>query len=132
MISFQEELDWQSYELYGLLAPNQADLLRCENLPAIKLGQRAFEILLARKMAAGEEETTWFVRHGSTPITEVPAEWPEEYKKVVERRIELIESDRNIALIERPEYKRRWNTEPWDEQYEKALRSWLLRAVYGR
>lgn len=126
MISFQEELDWQGYELYGLLPPNQAKLLRWENPPTIKLGQRAFEIVLARKMAADEEETTWFVRHGSTPITEVPAEWPEEYKRVVERRIELIESDRNIALIERPEYKRRWNTEPWEQQQERALRDWLL------
>ena len=37
-----------------------------------------------------------------------------------------IETDRNIALIEQPEYKRRWNTEPWESQLERALRSWLL------
>ena len=73
-----------------------------DNPPPIRLGQRTFEIVLARKMAAGEEETTWFVRHGSTPITDIPAEWPEEYKKVVQRRIDLIESDKNIGLIERP------------------------------
>ena len=56
-------------------------------------------------------QTTWFERHGSTPITELPADWPEDYKRLVERRIELIETDRNIALIEQPEYKRRWNTD---------------------
>jgi hypothetical protein len=122
----QEELDWQTYELYGLVAPNDAALLCCENPPAIELGHRAFEVVLARKMAAGEEETTWFVRHGSTPTTEVPPEWPEEYKRVVERRIGLIRSDRNIGLIERPEYKRRWNVEPWEQQQERALRNWLL------
>jgi hypothetical protein len=77
-------------------------------------------------MAMGELETTWFERHGSTPITEIPAEWPEDYRRLIERRIELIETDRNIGLIERPEYKRRWNTEPWESQLERALRNWLL------
>jgi hypothetical protein len=38
----------------------------------------------------------------------------------------MIEADPNIALIEKPEYKRRWNTEPWDKQLERALRGWLL------
>ena len=52
-----------------------------------------------------EVQTTWFDRHGSTPITELPTDWPEDYKRLVERRIELIETDRNIALIEQPEYK---------------------------
>ena len=81
---------------------------------------------MARKMAAGELQTTWFERHGSTPITEFPAHWSKAYRELVERRIALIESDRNIRLIEQPEYKRRWNTEPWDEQLERALREWLL------
>jgi N-6 DNA Methylase len=131
MIAMQEELDWQSYGLYGLIPPDQTSGFRCENPPALKLGQRAFEIVLARKMEAGEEETTWFVRHGSTPITEIPVEWSEEYKQVIQRRIALIESDKNIALIERPEYKRRWNVEPWEQQQEKALRNWLLDRLEG-
>jgi len=122
-IQEQENLDWQCYQLYGLI---DEDLTyKAESFP-IQLGQRAFEIVLARKMAAGEVQTTWFERHGSTPITELPAEWPDDYKKLVERRIELIETDKNIRLIEQPEYKRRWNTEPWDSQVERALQSWLL------
>ena len=40
--------------------------------------------------------------------------------------IDCIESNANIALIERPEYKRRWNWEDWDSQRERALRTWLL------
>ena len=95
-------------------------------VPPLQLGQRAFEIVMARKMAAGELQTTWFERHGSTPITEIPADWPEDYKRLVERRVELIETDRNIGLIEQPEHKRRWNTEPWDSQLDRALRTWLL------
>ena len=40
--------------------------------PGLKLGERPFEIALARQVAAGEEQTSWFERHGSTPITEIP------------------------------------------------------------
>jgi hypothetical protein len=97
-----------------------------QDLPAVALGQRAFEIAMARRMAAGELQTTWFDRHGSTPVTELPDHWPADYRQLVERRIELIETDRNIGLIEQPEYKRRWNTEPWESQLERALRDWLL------
>ena len=81
---------------------------------------------MARKMAAGELQTTWFERHNSTPITELPADWPDDYRKLVERRIGLIETDPNIRLIEQPEFKRRWNTESWESQVERALRGWLL------
>jgi hypothetical protein len=77
-------------------------------------------------MAAGVESTTWFERHGIVPITEIPSSWPQDYRDVVERRIKLIESDANISLIERPEYKRRWNSPPWESIQRDALRSWLL------
>ena len=57
---------------------------------------------MARQMVEDELETTWFERHGSTPITEIPDDWPQDHRKLVERRIELIETDSNIGLIERP------------------------------
>ncbi|WP_433391047.1 BREX-2 system adenine-specific DNA-methyltransferase PglX [Micromonospora sp. KLBMP9576] len=118
MIAVQEELDWEVYRLYGLL---EADLT-CSEPPELKLGERAFEILLARTGS----EPEWFARHGSTPITELPEHWPDDYRALVQRRIEVIESDRNIALIERPECKRRWATDGWDVMQAKALRDWLL------
>ena len=127
MIALQEELDWECYQLYGL---TEAKLvLPPDQVPLLQLGERAFEIAMARKLAAGKLQTTWFERHGSTPITELPAHWPQPYRELVQRRITLIESDRNIALIEQPEYKRRWNVEPWDEQLERALREWLLKRL---
>ena len=94
--------------------------------PPLALGERAFEIVMARRMAVGELETTWFTRHGSTPITELPAHWPADYRALVERRIELIHSDRSIRLLEKPEYKRRWNVESWRDQEQRAFRNWLL------
>ncbi|MFG2008739.1 BREX-2 system adenine-specific DNA-methyltransferase PglX [Micromonospora sp. NPDC048868] len=125
MIALQEELDWQVYSLYGLL---DEDLTAPESVrpPMLQLGQRAFEIVLARKMRDEGLETQWFARHGSTPITELPASWSDEYKAIVERRIAVIEGNRNIGLIERPECKRRWATDGWDAMQRKALRDWLL------
>lgn len=129
MIALQEELDWRCYALYVV---TDQDLCyrdaagQPREPPAIALGHRAFEIVMARQMAAGQLETTWFERHGSKPVTEIPAHWPEDYKRLVERRIALIEGDSSVNLIERPEYKRRWNTEPWEEQERRALRNWLL------
>lgn len=129
MIAWQEELDWQIYAAYGLIS--DTDNLfwpedRMAELPPLELGERTFEIVMARKLAAGELQTTWFTRHGSTPITEIPAHWPAAYREFVERRIRRIADDPNIRLIEQPEYKRRWNTEPWDDQYKRAARAWLL------
>lgn len=131
MIALQEELDWQVYSLYNLhpddlRTPNEADI------PELALGERAFEIVLARKVAKGEASGEWFKRHGSTPITEIPAHWPEPYKRIVQKRIDAIESSRAIGMIERPEYKRRWATEGWDALQEKALRSWLLDRIEKR
>jgi hypothetical protein len=128
MVGLQEELDWEVYQLYGLLTDAEAAELRAdpETVPELKLGERAFEIVLARRMAAGEAETAWFGRHGSTPITEIPAHWPESYRQIVQKRIETIERRKDIALIERPECKRRWATVPWEKKERDALETWLL------
>ncbi len=130
MIAVQEELDWEVYRLYGLI---EDDLTYPgEEPPGIALGERAFEIALARRVARGEEETAWFTRHGSRPVTEVPAHWPSDYRQLVERRLELIESHPFIRLLERPEYKRRWAQEPWEKRQERALREWLLDRLEDR
>ncbi|MEO3922748.1 BREX-2 system adenine-specific DNA-methyltransferase PglX [Micromonosporaceae bacterium B7E4] len=124
MIALQEELDWQVYHQYGLL-PDELTA-PAASVAELRLGERAFEIVLARRLAEGKAETQWFARHGSTPITELPEHWSPEYRAVVEQRIAVIEQNRYLALIERPECKRRWATEGWDRMLDKALRDWLL------
>ncbi len=124
MIALQEELDWECYRLYGVL---DEDLTAPpDEVPALAQGERAFEIVLARQVQAGEVTTEWFARHRSTPLATVPESWPAAYRAVVEKRIALIETDRDLALIERPECKRRWQSEPWKERERQALRTWLL------
>ncbi|MEH6818396.1 MAG: BREX-2 system adenine-specific DNA-methyltransferase PglX [Dietzia psychralcaliphila] len=124
MIAEQEELDWQVYHLYGF---TDSDLsLPVGEVPELALGERAFEIALARRVQAGEAETAWFDRHRSTPVTEIPAHLPSEYRDAVQRRLGLIAEDRSLNLLERPEYKRRWASVPWADRVRSALESWIL------
>ena len=100
-------------------------LSHLDALPSVKLGERPFEIVLARKMEAGNVNTSWFERHGSTPRTDIPERWPEWYRELVRDRIECIENERFVRLIEKPEFKRRWNLDDWDKLEQNALRQWL-------
>jgi hypothetical protein len=124
MIAAQERLDWEVYRRFELVDADPT--FDDEPEPPLLLGQRAFEIVLARKVKAGESDTKWFSKLGITPITELPAHWPDRYREVVERRMALIANDPDVALIERPETKRRWESTPWEEQVRAALRLWLL------
>jgi hypothetical protein len=128
MIAQQEELDWEYYRIYGLIEEN---LTYRGDLPEIVLGERVFEIALARRMRDGEH-TAWFDRHGSTPITDIPDRLPADYRELLQRRLDAIESNPHVRLLERPEYKRRWAMEPWDKQVDSALRGWLLDRVEDR
>ncbi|MGC9379743.1 BREX-2 system adenine-specific DNA-methyltransferase PglX [Streptomyces sp. MH13] len=130
LIALQEELDWQVYSIYGL---HSEDLCAPESeVPEVALGERAFEIVLARRVEKGEASDEWFKRHGSTSITTLPDHWSDAYKAIVQKRIDAIRSSRAIGMVERPEYKRRWATEGWDALQEKALRSWLLDRIENR
>ncbi|MFD6268425.1 BREX-2 system adenine-specific DNA-methyltransferase PglX [Nocardia asteroides] len=132
MIALQEELDWQVYNTYGLL--DTAIVVETSDLPAVAPAERAFAIVLARRQEQGTVSTSWFEHHNHkfAPVTEIPAHWPESYKLAVQRRIDVIESNRAIGMIERPEYKRRWATDGWDALQERALRSWLLDRMESR
>ena len=125
MIAHQEELDWEYYHLYGLI---EDDLTYPGNVPEIALGERAFEIALARRIRDGED-SAWFDRHNSTALAEIPGHLPVDYRDLLQRRLEIIESNSGIRLLEKPEYKRRWAIEPWEKQVESALGDWLLDRV---
>jgi len=124
MISLQEEIDWKYYHLFGVI--NEDLCYHGDKPPSLKLGQRAFEIVMARDVAGNQLNTTWFTRHGSTQVVDIPMEWPETYRHLVRRRIELIKSDKNVRLLELPEYKRRWQISQLGASLEPTLRDWLL------
>ena len=91
----------ESPSYYGLAAAPESSL-------ATGIRNRA-----GRRMAPGGRQTTWFERHGSSP-PEILPDWPEEYRPAGRGPYQVIEPTAIIALIEQPEYKRRWNTEPWE------------------
>lgn len=122
MIAAQEELDWRCYQLYDLTQTE----LTFSSPPEISLGERAFEIVMARRMAAGQFQTSWFEWLKIKPITTLPSHWPADYRSIVEARIALIESDRSIALVESPNCKRRWESTSWEDQEKTAIKGWLL------
>ena len=126
LVALQEELDWEIYGRYGLVDEAEELLAPEDAIPGITIGERAFEIALARRIAQGKTESTWFVRHRITPVTELPRHWPERYRKLVAHRIEILEQRSDIGLIEQPEFKHRWLTEPWEKREEAAIRRWLL------
>tara|TARA_Y100000296_G_scaffold87381_1_gene132853 strand:+ start:4640 stop:8317 length:3678 start_codon:yes stop_codon:yes gene_type:complete len=123
MVALQEEIDWYVYSLYGLVTQS---FCYSGNLPEIKLGERAFEILLARQLESGESDTIWFKHHGSVPVTEMPSSWPRDYQDLVARRMAEIESNPQIRLIDSKDHKRRWNRDSWDERLKAATKEWLL------
>lgn len=124
MIAEQDELDWEVYRYYGLI--DDELFLQAGDPPGLELGQRAFEIALARKTASSEDKSEWFTRHGSTPTADIPAHLPAEYRELLEKRLAAIESNPFIRLLERPEYKRRWAGESWDVKLQQALKDWIL------
>ncbi|MGW7327579.1 BREX-2 system adenine-specific DNA-methyltransferase PglX [Streptomyces sp. NPDC054840] len=132
MIAVQEELDWQVYGLYGLLGDAEVARTvtpRREGIapPEVRLGERAFEIVIAKRADTDEAVEQWFKRHHSSRIVEIPTHWPDWYRDIVQARIDLINRQpKGIGLIERPEHKRRWSAEPWEKKERAALRTWLL------
>ena len=124
MIAEQEELDWAVYHLYGLTDTDMS--LPVGTADGIELGSRPFEIALARQIQAGETTTSWFERHHSNPVTEIPETWPEDQRAAAQQRLDLMASDKSIKLLEAPEYKRRWADDLWDDKVHTALADWLL------
>lgn len=125
MLAVQEELDWEVYASYGLL--DEKLVAPPDLVPRVNFGERAFEILLARKIAAGQVKSTWFTRHRAAPVLDLPTHWPAEYQDVVRARMDAIERHSGLDIVERPEFKRRWSNRTWAELQLAAAHDWLLR-----
>jgi hypothetical protein len=69
MIAAQEELDWRCYRLYGLLPAGSVESdFEHPAPPEVALGERAFEIVMARRiLEAHSTSTKWFECAGHRP-----------------------------------------------------------------
>ena len=123
MVALQEELDWLTYGTFGLVEETGAAAV-VANLEPVEGGHRPFELALAR--ARGEESLAYFRRHDRTPTLSIPTRYSTDTRRRIQQRLDLIESNKSVRLLEQPEYKRRWEPIDWDKAVEKACESWLL------
>ena len=134
MVGLQEELDWLNYQLYGLA--EGARIRAPEELTSLVPGQRPFELILASQdaerreaLARGEEPdeapTEWFTRHGWEPVNGLEQIENEAERALIAERIALIQSNRNLALIENFTHKRRWYRPNYQAEEQEALRLFL-------
>lgn len=126
MIFEQEELDWEVYRLYGLIGDDLN--YRGSQIDGIHSAERAFAIALARDVRDGRSESSWFRHwnHRYRETADLPDSWPDDYRALVQRRLDLMKSDRGVRLLEQPEFKRRWATIDWATQCTEALQDAVL------
>lgn len=123
MIFQQEELDWETYAHFDV---GRSSLVYDGDFRELSVGERAFEILLAQKVSSGEVKTRWFGDFGEVTTTTVPDRWPSDYRALVRARLEMIDTDRAIRLLETPDFKRPWGCVPWAKQLQEALEAAFL------
>ncbi|MFI6246519.1 BREX-2 system adenine-specific DNA-methyltransferase PglX [Streptomyces sp. NPDC051016] len=131
MVGVQEEIDWAIYGAFRLIDSSVVSRLtapweKIDSLPEVNPGERAFEIAMARRGVSLGKQSGWFTKNDIRPVVEIPSHWPNWYRDIIQSRILLIESRKDIALIERPEYKRRWADDSWEKTERVALRNGLL------
>ena len=127
MVALQEELDWLTYGSYGLVDP-APPTLKPDDTEPLAPGHRPFEILFARAddEADDEEKSAWWSRHGHDRVTEIPPHYSEAMRTRIQARMDLIEGDPKLQLIEQAAYKRRWQTPNLDAETKSAAESYLL------
>jgi hypothetical protein len=148
MVSLQEELDWLVYEAFGLLSDEDLSLLkraRGEALPnfpqqinlrpetvhrhGLVPGHRPFEIALARDALAGGTKTEWFARNKYRSPSEITSTYAPAYQRLLETRLQILDRNPMIRLLEQPEHKHRWTVRDYASETKAAARVFLLEAL---
>jgi hypothetical protein len=128
MVGLQEELDWTVYAAFGLVD----ELSEPPSLDAVEplaSEHRPFAIRLARSVVEGKATRYWFDAMGISPSPDVPSAYRTDTQERLHRRLALIESNPDIALLESPEFKRKWEPLSYAEELRHAAFHWLARCV---
>ncbi len=124
MVALQEELDWKVYSLFGLCSDTTG---RIEGDSHLHPEDRPVERILKNRLANGERSIFYEVH--ALPGCGVADHGPP--AKNIDRhrfseRLAIIEKNAEVRMIEQLDFKRRWQTEPWEKQEQRALKNWLL------
>lgn len=86
-------------------------------------------LVLADEYASSSRAAGWFVRNGylNPSMNPLPVDHP--LRPLVIARRAVIERNRWLRLIERPEFKRRWTLPDWDGAVRDAATCMLLDAI---
>ncbi len=94
---------------------------------AIEPNERAFEIKLARAVAAGETQQAWVaIGTGALRSLTFRSLGRSGYRDLVERRLEAMDVNPSLRLLEQPQYKRRWAGASWETVVASAVREVIL------
>ena len=109
MVALQEFVDWEVYRAFGLSerVPDMSESLRA--------GLRPFE----QQLAAAQPSTQWFARNGYRD--------PRSSAGAACRTQPPLSAE--LALLEQPEYKRRWTIRDYENEFRQAAVLWLLAAA---
>jgi hypothetical protein len=122
MVFLQEELDWKTYAIYGL-APDTSG--QCTSSEKLHPEDRPVEQLLKRRLREGEASIFYDV-HAYRGVGNDCSPPSLSIEEVSRNRLSVIETHPEVRLIEQVDFKRRWQTEPWESQETRALKNWLL------
>jgi len=129
MMFIQEEIDWLTYEMFGLIhnSPLAGNYLSTEEIRIVKLelGQRAFEQI--GNSYKGDWPESWHKGsqgHLPGPAANLP-ELSKNMSRLIQDRMEIIKSNKDIALIEDPLYKRRWIPPNYSKEFQDSLEWWV-------
>jgi hypothetical protein len=111
MVGLQEAIDWEVYALMGLARHEQPAV----ELRRVRPGERSFE----HRILIEADSTQWFVRNGYSPPLGIAM------SEDATTRLGQVDQVPELALLERPEYKRRWLARDRAVQSNEAMREWI-------
>ena len=123
MVATQEELDWTVYVAFGLASKDE--LVPMTDITAMASEHRPFAIRMAQAAVAGLATNYWFEAMNVARTPEVPSSYSAPMQSRLKRRLSLLASQPTLALLESPEYKRKWEPITWSDDLDSACLLWL-------
>jgi hypothetical protein len=122
LVALQEELDWLCYDIFKIASYSAVSSEALEQ--GLHPQDRPVEVALRQAISEGTPSIFYDVHlHRGA---DRPGFFHASMQSMIRMRSELTNANPSLQLIETPNYKRRWQIQPWKSQLEHALSEWLL------